>query len=81
MVAAIPDFGNGTPHQSTTWKPFANVLQASTAGSASPGLRSRLAEARANAKKLLTTEQYDEAVFKAFHIAGWNWTPFEPYAD
>jgi hypothetical protein len=49
----------------------ADFLQAERSGSASLELRTRLAEARANAKKLLTIEQYDEAVFKAFRI----WMP------
>ena len=55
---------------------LANVLQASSE-SDSLNLRSRLAAARANAEKLLTTKQYSDAVFKAFkaaRVAGWDWT-------
>ena len=54
---------------------LANVLQISSRnGAASLELRSRLAKARANAEKLLTTKQYSEAVFKAARVAGWDWT-------
>ena len=51
---------------------LADVLQASKSGSASLRLRTRLAEVRANAEKLLTTRQYIDAVFKAVRIAGWG---------
>ena len=50
---------------------LADFLQASEP---SPRLRSRLTEARANAEKLLTTEQYNEALDKAKRIAEWNRT-------
>jgi hypothetical protein len=54
---------------------LADVLQASNSSAgASPELRSRLAAARASAEKLLTTKQYSDAVFKAFRVAGWDWT-------
>jgi len=51
-----------------------DVFEASKSGSASLELRSRLAKARANAEKWLSTPQYGEAVFKAARIAGWDWT-------
>jgi hypothetical protein len=50
----------------------ADALQANKSGSASIQLRSRLAKARANAEKLLTTKQYSDAVLKAFGVAGWD---------
>jgi len=53
---------------------LAAVLEASKSGSASLELRSHLAKARANAKKWLSTPQYDEAVFKAARIVGWDWS-------
>jgi hypothetical protein len=53
---------------------LADVLGASKSGSPSLELRSGLAKARENAKKWLSTSQYDEAVFKAARIAGWDWT-------
>lgn len=53
---------------------LANALQASKSGSASLDLRSRLAAARAKAEKLLTTNQYSDAVFKAARVAGWDLT-------
>ena len=53
---------------------LAAVLEASKSGSASLELRSHLAKARANAKKWLGTPQYDEAVFKAARIMGWDWS-------
>ena len=53
---------------------LAAVLEASKSGSASLELRSHLAKARANAKKWLSTPQYDEAVFKAARIMGWDWS-------
>ena len=40
----------------------------------SPRLRSRLTEVRAKAEKLLTPEQYNEALGKAKRIAEWNLT-------
>jgi cytochrome c1 len=52
---------------------LADVFEACKSGSASLELTSRLAKARANAKKWLSTSQYDEAVFKAARIVGWDW--------
>jgi hypothetical protein len=53
---------------------LADVLRASKSGSASLELRARLAKARANAEKLLTTKQYSDAVFESARVAGWDWT-------
>ena len=50
---------------------YADFLQASEP---SPRLRSRLTEVRAKAEKLLTPEQYNEALGKAKRIAEWNLT-------
>ena len=50
---------------------LADFLQASEP---SPRLRSRLTEVRAKAEKLLTPEQYNEALGKAKRIAEWNLT-------
>ena len=50
---------------------LADFLQASEPP---PRLQSRLTEARAKAEKLLTAEQYNEALAKAKRIAEWNRT-------
>ena len=51
---------------------LATLLQANRNGGASLRLRTELAKARADAVKLLTTKQYDGAVFDAFKSAGWR---------
>jgi hypothetical protein len=53
---------------------LANVLQErGESGSASTILRGELAKVRADAKKLLSTKEYSDAVFQAARIANSGW--------
>jgi len=47
-------------------------LEADRERATTPDMRSALAKARAAATEALSTTEYDEAVFRAFRLAGWE---------
>jgi hypothetical protein len=47
-------------------------LEADRERTTTPAMRSALAKARAEATKELSTGEYDDAVFRAFRLAGWE---------
>jgi hypothetical protein len=51
---------------------LASLLLTEREGKVTIEQRSKLAAARAHAKKVLNATQYDEAVFRAFRIAGYD---------
>jgi hypothetical protein len=51
---------------------FVTRLEADREGVTTPSMRSALLKARAKATEVLSTKEYDEAVFRAFRLAGWE---------
>jgi hypothetical protein len=47
-------------------------LEADRERATTPDMRSALAKARAATTEMLSTTEYDEAVFRAFRLAGWE---------